>query len=484
VQPDWLAGLTAIVGSDRVVAGAYDMLADTASMSPVRPVPVLVRPHTAEQVAAVLRFASELAAAGGSLPPVHAFSTGRSWGMGSRLPAVGPATALDLADLRMIRGLDTGRGYAVIEPGVTQAELSEAVNGTERMINVTVSSAHTSVIGNLMDRGVGLRHQRTEDVLGLEVALPDGELVRLGWWPEHGRAAVYRHGLGPDLLSAFVQSNLGIVTAAVIRLLPRPEFSRLLQFGVPAGQLEAAMDEVHRWVSQGMCSGVVKIYNPAAAVPYGAQSDSYLVHVMVDGTEPYVTSVSQLLLTRAAACGFFDDVDLGAKPGRSADQRDLDARVTASYLGDPDLTDKLFTAKMGAPVTEIDSRVGFLMYLPLIPFTGKDIRAVADLIHAAEGAHCGVTFNAIEPDVIDCVVTVRFDRTTESRGTAYRILDELRAELGERGYLPYRLGIDQADDFTELVDPAVRALVEKIRTALDPTGVIAPGRYAGRKTAP
>ena len=479
-QQEWVAGLSEILGPDRVVAGAYDLIAQTASMSPVRPVPVLARPRTAAQVAGVLRLAAEI----GTVPPVHAYSTGRSWGMGSRLPALGPVTALDLADLRLIRALDTGRGFAVIEPGVTQAELAAALDGTERMLNVTVSSAHTSVIGNLMDRGVGLRHQRTEDVLGLEVVLPGGETVRLGWWPEGGRSAVYRHGLGPDLLPAFVQSNLGVVTAAVVRLLPRPESSRLVQFGVPAGRLEQAMDEVHRWVSQGLCSGVVKVYNPAAAVPYGARSDSYLAHVVVDGPAPYVEAVSRLLIDQALACGHFDDVDLGRQAGRTAEQRDLDTRVTESYLGDPDPSDKLFTAKMGVPVAEIDSRIGFLMYLPLIPFTGQDIRAVADLIHAVGEARCGVTFNAIEPDVIDCVVTVRFDRTDESRAAAYRTLDALRADLADRGYLPYRLGIDQAGDFADLVDPAVRGLVDRVRTALDPTGVIAPGRYAGRTTTP
>lgn len=472
----WEALLSSVVGPERVTAGvrAQELIAQTASMSSPRSVPVLVRPEHPAQVAAILSHAGAEASA----VPVHAFSTGRSWGMGSRLPAVGPVTALDLSDLRLIRELDTERGFAVIEPGVSQMELSTALAGTDRMINVTVSSAHTSFIGNMLDRGVGLRHQRTEDVLGLEVALPSGDLVRLGWWPENGRAAVYRHGLGPDLLSAFVQSNLGVVTAAVIKLLPRPEASRLIQFGVPARLLEPAMEEVRRWVTQGMASGVVKVYNPAAAVPYGAKSESYLVHVVVDGVAAYVDAVSDVLVRRARECELFDDVDLAASAARTPEQRDVDAQVQASYLGELDASDRLFTAKMGVAVPDIDTSVGFLMFLPLIPFRGRDIRAVSDLIHEADRAQCGVTFNAIDDDVIDCVVTVRFERTPESRQVAHEVLGQLVADLAQKGYQPYRLGIDQAADFPKLVHPNVRELVEKVRKAIDPTGVIAPGRYA------
>jgi 4-cresol dehydrogenase (hydroxylating) len=479
VDQQWVEVLRTVVGSDRVVAGdrAQQLVSATASMSPSRPVPVLVRPETAAQVAHILALASGAE----GVPPVHAFSTGRSWGMGSRLPAVGAVTALDLSDLRLIRDLDTERGFAVIEPGVSQAELALALVDTDRMLNVTVSSAHTSVVGNLLDRGVGLRHQRTEDVLGLEVALPGGDVVRVGWWPDQGRAAVYRHGLGPDLLPAFVQSNAGVVTAAVVKLLPRPEASRLVQLGVPARHLEPAMEEVRRWVTQGMTSAVVKVYNPAAAVPYGAQTDSFLVHVMLDGTAAYVEAVREVLVRQAAECGWFDDIDLAWNAHRTLDQRDMDERVQAAYLGDPDVSDKLFTAKMGVRADQVDSSVGFLMFLPLIPFRGSDIRNVSDLIDQVGRAQCGVTFNALDGEVVDCVVTVRFERTDHARQVAYEVLDELVTALAARGYLPYRLGIDQAEDFTTLVDPRTQELVEKVRKALDPTGVIAPGRYAARR---
>ncbi|GGU44204.1 hypothetical protein [Lentzea flava] len=59
------------------------------------------------------------------------------------------------------------------------------------MLNVTVSAAETSVLGNALDRGSSLRHQRVHDLLGLEVVLPGGELVHVGWWPEEKPTPVY-----------------------------------------------------------------------------------------------------------------------------------------------------------------------------------------------------------------------------------------------------------------------------------------------------
>ncbi|KAB7632540.1 FAD-binding oxidoreductase [Verminephrobacter eiseniae] len=198
-----------------------------------RDVRAVIRPGSVQEIQAIVRIFH------GNNPPagLHAISTGRNWGLGSAEPATDDVVTVDLGRMNSVRRVDCDAGYAVIEPGVTQLCLAEALDGTNRMLNVTASSGHTSVIGNALERGVGLRRQRTEDLLGLEIVLPDGELARVGWWPEQTRrTAANPYGLGPSLLHLFTQSNLGIVAAAVVSLLPRPESQRVLRLKFPCAR--------------------------------------------------------------------------------------------------------------------------------------------------------------------------------------------------------------------------------------------------------
>lgn len=263
-----LEAVRKIIGPD----GSVDATPQAWNVSMFRPrtVHAVVRPTTAEQVRAVLRVFDDPDLSSG----LHAYSTGRNWGLGSREPARDHAVALDLGGLDRVRDLDLVHGWAVVEPGVTQGALAALLAGSDRMLNVTAASAHTSVVGNILDRGVGVRRQRTEDLAGLEVVLPDGELVRTGWWPVPGRppAAVYPYGLGPSLLHLFTQSDLGVVTAAAVRLPSRPEAQRMLRLGFTRDRLSPAVDMLRRWMAQGLVSGVVKVYDMVSAQFYGGRA--------------------------------------------------------------------------------------------------------------------------------------------------------------------------------------------------------------------
>ncbi|MFE0679836.1 FAD-binding oxidoreductase [Streptomyces sp. NPDC058961] len=464
------------VGSDTSAA----TLGPNASLFRSREIRGLLRPRTADEVRRIVEIHGESAGSGS----LHAYSTGGNWGLGSREPARDGAVVLDLSGLDRIRELNTDEGWAVVEPGVTQAQLADALRDTDRMINVTVSSAHTGVVGNALDRGVGLRHQRVQDLVGLEVALPNGELVHVGWWPRPDRSTpVYPYGLGPSLLQTFVQSDLGIVTAAAVRLLPRPEALTVVRLGFAADTIAAALDEVRRWVAQGLASGVVKAYNPAAARAYGHTGDDFLLHVCVDGTPESVTAMTGVVVAAAHASGLFTEVSTTDATDPDAPNHEVAVRVERAYAGDPDRGDALFEAKMGRPAGRIDPDGGFLFFLPLVPFTGTDLaRAVEllDRVRAETGIRCGATLNALDADVVDCVVTMKFDRTdADESARAHRALDRVHELFTAQGYLPYRLDIEHTRYADALaVDPGARELGRRIKAALDPNQAIAPGRYA------
>ncbi|MEV5679806.1 FAD-binding oxidoreductase [Streptomyces sp. NPDC052164] len=449
------------------------------SMFAARRVPAVIRPSAADQLPGIVRTFQAPDA-----PPLYAVSTGRNWGLGSREPARHDAVRVELDDLDRIRALDTERGWAVIEPGVTQHRLTVELEGTGRMLNVTASSGHSSVLGNALDRGVGLRRQRTEDLVGLEVVLPDGETVRIGWWPgERGGTAPNPYGLGPSLLHLFTQSNYGIATAGVIRLLPRPETQRVIRLSFERPQLSSVVDEFRRWQAQGLVHGVLKIYDTASARSYGTADTggAYLAHISLGGTASVVEALTQSVHEHAASSGLFTSVVRSDREPPAQD--DVVSRVVEhAYAGSVAHHEEMLRSAVGQDAGQVDQDGGgWIFFLPLVPYTGHDVTTalrLLDEVHTRTGIRPGATVNALDPDVIDLVVSLRFTRTDEETARAHDALDLLYELFGAAEYLPYRLDIDHGAWMDRLTDPHALALVRRLRDAIDPNRVIAPGRYA------
>lgn len=475
-----------VVGVDRVVAPSSDStepvpLAPEANVGMFRPRDMfgVVRPRTVDQVRRVVELFGHSAAAGA----LHPVSTGRNWGLGSRQPALDDAVLLDLSGLDRIRDVDIAGGWAILEPGVTQGQLAELLIGTTRMVNVTASSAHTSVLGNALDRGVGLRHQRVEDLVGLEVVLPDGDLIRVGWWPDADRPTpVYPHGLGPSLVQLFVQSNLGIATAAAVRLLPRPEALRVIRLSFGRGVLADAVDELRRWVSQGLIRGVLKVYDVTSAELYGGVVGEFLAHVCVDGTSATVDALTEVITEEAARSGLFSEVSRSDAIDHHHDNDVVTEMVERAYSGDPGHNDILLEATLGQMAEKVDEfGQGWLFFLPLVPFTGEAIAHAHSLlarINSETGIRCGGTLNALSPDVVDFVVSIKFIRRPDEVKRAHQALDRLYHLFTEAGFIPYRLDVDHFDWMDRLSpDLPSRAFVRRLKDAIDPNNGIARGRY-------
>lgn len=466
--------------SGEIPGSAHRTLGPNVGRYPQREIAGIIRPRTVDEVRRVVEDF------GGPDSPgrLYPVSTGRNWGLGSREPVCDGAVILDLSGLDRIRAVDVSAGWAVIEPGVTQGRLARRLLGSPRTLNLTASSMDTSVVGNALDRGVGLRRQRVDDLAGLEVVLPDGELLRAGWWPTGDRATpVYPHGLGPSPLPLFVQSNLGVVTAAAVRLPPRPEALSVLRLNFRPENLRQAMDELRRWVAQGLVRGVPKVYNPAAARAYRGTDGEFLVHVCLDGTAAAVEALAEVITAEAVGSGLFTQVSHTDRADPDPAVREVATLVEAGYAGEPDPADALFLAKMRCPAGEVDSSAGgFLFFLPLVPFTGEAIARADELlatVHQTTGIRCGATLNVLAPDVVDFVVTMRFEPRAERTALAHQTLDLLYELFTAEGFPPYRLDVDHADWVDRLSqDPAARRFVRRLREMVDPAGLLAPGRHS------
>ncbi len=176
----------------------------------------VVRPANAEQVAEVVRLCARSGVAivpqggntglcGGSVP------TGR-----------GNELVLSLARLNRIRGIDPLDDTLTAEAGCVLAQVQQAALDVDRYFPVSLAAEGSCQIGGILSTNAGgvnvLRYGNARDqVLGLEVVLPDGRI-----W--NGLRSLRKDNTGYDLKQLFLGSEgtFGVITAAVLRLRPRP----------------------------------------------------------------------------------------------------------------------------------------------------------------------------------------------------------------------------------------------------------------------
>lgn len=191
-----------------------------------------VAPNTSQEVAAILAYASE------KQIPVTTRGAGYGY-VGGCVPVKG-GILLSTERLNKILEIHPSDFVAIVQPAVVTARLQEAVL-THRLFYPPdpASREHCSIGGNIATNAGGprcLKYGVTRNyVLGLEVALADGSLVRLG-----GRT--HKNKTGFDLLSMFVGSEglLGVITEATLRLLPSPSARAVLSAGFKTMQEASA----------------------------------------------------------------------------------------------------------------------------------------------------------------------------------------------------------------------------------------------------
>lgn len=406
--------------------------------------------------------------------PIYPISRGLNWGLGSRAPVRDDCMLLDLSRMKKIRHLDVDTGYAVIEPGVSQGELSDRLLDTPYLLNVTTSCRDSSIIGNALDRGQGMLRLRIHDLSGFEVVLGTGEVITTG-----GTEVVAGHpycGLtaGPDLSRLFCQSNFGVATAATISLVRRPECTSFVYGHFEGAAMPRLVDLLVRLRRDGLFRSIV-----------------YLSEMQVDvGAKQYPDFTALLpLLGRRKVVEAAEEIvrdELGRMPGCKsvrvglADEvkRDDPLYVRARmFLGIP--TCEMIRNRFGTPTCELDetSRLGWSVVQTLLPQDGKSVDDAMQVLQSCVDQYrlpAQPHFSTVSSRAINLMTMIWFERTPGVIERMRQMRDHLREELSRRGYQPSREGIDALRIGNPVAqDPGLK----RIKAALDPSGIIAPGRY-------
>lgn len=499
--------------------------AATATFPTSQSVAAIIRPASRAEVQGCLRIASACGV------PVYPTSRGKNWGYGSRVPSVDASVLLDLGRMDRIVGYDERLAYITIEPGVTfqqlHAFLAEA--GSELMLSMTGGPPEGSVLANTLERGLGAGPyaERIRHIGALEVVLPTGELIHSGY----GRfatplAPLHGWGVGPQLAGLFSQSNYGVVTQMTLWLARRPAYLHTCYFrlrrperlagladalqelalaGPPTAQFSLWNDyklistlQQYPWQAAGgrtplRAAQLAQLRETWDAAPWNGYGAIYSASRQHGRAERAL--VARALRGRADDLVFVSDTRARLarrlrRPLAWLTGYDIEratrghARDASPWLGVPqgNVAGAYWRKRTPVPARpdpDADG-CGVIWCSPCVPFTGADVVAATDLaaqIITAYGFEPNIALVAVTPRVVHVILAIIYDRAVDGEDARATIChDVLLRALAERGYLPYRLGLQSMQGLPPSHSDTA-AVLGRIGQALDPAGILAPGRY-------
>jgi glycolate oxidase len=416
-------------------------------------------PRSTAEVQAV----AQLAHAAGVPLVARGAGTGIS---GGAVPSQG-GIVVSTARMRRILEIDRENRCAVVQPGVINLDLSKATQPMGLYFAPDPASQKASTIGGNVGSNAGGPHclalgVTTNHVLGLEVVLHDGQVIRLGGkQPE---------ALGHDLVGLLVGSEgtLGIVTEITVKLLPLPEAVRttLALFESVA----AASEAVSRLIARGVVPAALEMMDRLAIsaieaafqAGYPPEAGAVLL-VEVDGLLEQVESQARVV---DAVCR-----EAGALEIRLAATEDERARLWAARKGAASAMGRI------APNYYLHDAVVPRTRLPAILAEVVEIGQrydlpIANLFHAGDGnLHPMILFDVREAGILERVMAAGRElllKCIEAGGT---ITGEHGVGLEKQAFMP--LIFSQAD-----LD-----VMARVRSAIDPSGRLNPAKILPTATA-
>jgi 4-cresol dehydrogenase (hydroxylating) len=493
---------------------------------PTKPVAAVLSPTTREQVQQILRIATDCRA------PIYPVSQGRNWGYGSASPVVAGSAVLDLSRMNRIVEVNEQLAYAVIEPGVTQKQLFDALQerGGTLIPDATGAGPDASIMGNYLDRGFG--HTPVADhqnqFAGIEIVLADGRAVRTGYAAVGAERIgdIARGGPGAGIDSMLIQTNLAVVTRMAVWLYPRPE--RCVAFALKVkdpANLQQVVERMRRLRFEGVLNGAPHLANDYRVLairtgfPYdtadpekgltpkeraeirrahgvtpwtllaGIYGPRKQVRANIREAKRAFRGLGQPLVVtdRLLAVGAMAVGALPFLPDRLSTDVESAKEMMEMLWGDPVAGPRQGaywrhrTARYELGRDPLLDRVGYRGLSPVVPFTGADVVRFNDAcedVCARFGLEFALTVTNLAPRHGIGVISITYDRESEAEEErAIQCVDEITRTCRSMGYEPYRLPTWGMASQSARWPATLREVMLGVKSTFDPLHVLAPGKY-------
>ncbi len=428
----------------------------------------MILPATTAEVATAVRLA---AAAKVPLVP----QGGNTGLVGGAVPrAEDGALLINLRRLDRVRELDAVNFSITVEAGCILQNLQEAAAAEDRLFPLSLGAEGSCQIGGNLSTNAGgihvLRYGNTRDlVLGLEVVLPDGQI-----WT--GLKGLRKDNTGYDLKQLFIgaEGTLGIITAATLKLFPRPR-QEVTAF-VALADLEASLAVLSR--AREACGEALiaaeliprraidfcLAHAPAVVDPLAAPHDWYLLmEATAGGVGEGLRDAVETFLGEAHEAGLVPDATLAESAAQAAALWLIrEAMVPAQAPEGASIKHDV-----SVPVSNVPA------------FIRRASAAVEDLIpgirtypfgHIGDG---NIHFNLTQPLGGDREAFLA--RWEEVNRLVHEITHDLKGSISAE----HGIGLMKVAENAHFKSPLELALMRKIKDALDPQGIMNPGKILG-----
>jgi glycolate oxidase len=455
---DVLSLLRRVVGDGNVLSGSAvhdDYTHDEAmTLRPVTPLAVVL-PASTREVSEILRHATQA-----RLPVV---TRGSGTGLSGGCQPVADGILMAFDRMQAIKEIDLENQVAVVEPGVTLEQLDRALAPLGLIYPVSPGEPSASLGGNVATNAGGMRAVRygvtRHHVLGLEVVLADGTVLRTG-------GKYVKVSSGYDLTQLLIGSEGTLAVTTEITLKVAPRLREAATIVAPFATLIQVAQAVPHIVSSGVDPSILEYIDVfamtgitrSAGLDLGiseaiqAATMAYLVVVLEGMQEERVEADVEQLATLLSALGALDVFVLPPTAGAQLISAREKAFFVAKAAGADDIVDAVIP------------RAGIPEYLARVAALAADQGAlITGCGHVGDG---NVHLSIFQPDEKQrhALLHAIFDTAIAAGG----------AIAGEHG-----IGTAKLEYFLETQDPVSLELMRAIKRSFDPLGLLGPDRLLG-----
>lgn len=449
-----------------------------------------VAPASVEEIQAILRLANE------HRIPLWPIARGKNLGYGQAAPALSGSVVLDLGRMNRILEVDERFGYCVIEPGVGFFDLYHHLVDNRIPLWMSIpGNAWGSVLGNALERGIGYTPygDNASKLCGLEVVLPSGELLRTGMGAMTNSRSWHRYqpGFGPSWDQMLVQGNLGVVTRAGLWLMPEPEATMKVHVDLPnPDDIAWAIDELAQLRLRNVIEHNFVFGNYLHEAAAFSQRDEWY-----RGQGALPDEVSRKIMDHYGMGWWGFTLSLFGHPEAIGVHADVIRRALEPHLKKElafetwhrgEAYDKSARpAPSTLPLQIVNwrgGRGGHIGFSPVMPPDGQ--LALAQFHRMKQrfeefgiDYYTSFTMGHRHINNINLIIYDRDDRAMVE--AARNLFRAIVADAAEQGYGEYRTHLDFMDAVAASYDfnnHALQRLNQTVKDAVDPNGIIAPGR--------